>query len=73
MFLPSLVDLILYRLPHWFCWLFKPEGAIDMKRRYIGHCNIGTDIKQASFLGQRGAFLCSGCKFYVHLNAIPVR
>ena len=41
-----------------------------MKRRYIGHCNIGTDIKQASFLGQRGAFLCSGCKFYVHLNAI---
>lgn len=28
-----------------------------MKRRYVGHCNVGTDIKQASFLGQRGNFL----------------
>lgn len=28
-----------------------------MKRRYVGHCNVGTDIKQASFLGQRGKFL----------------
>lgn len=38
---------------------YQPEGAIDMKRRYIGHCNIGTDIKQASFLGQRGEYI--GC------------
>ncbi|CAN6974231.1 unnamed protein product [Brassica oleracea var. botrytis] len=30
------------------------EGAIVMKGRYVGHCNVGTDIKQASFLGQRG-------------------
>lgn len=28
-----------------------------MKRRYVGHCNVGTDIKQASFLGQRGNFV----------------
>ncbi|KAK8646801.1 hypothetical protein V6N13_120573 [Hibiscus sabdariffa] len=32
---------------------FYPKAAIDMKRRYAGHCNVGTDIKQASFLGQR--------------------
>ncbi|KAL0736142.1 hypothetical protein Bca4012_012352 [Brassica carinata] len=38
---------------------YQPEGAIDMKRRYIGHCNVGTDIKQASFLGQRGEYI--GC------------
>ncbi|KAG6786327.1 hypothetical protein POTOM_007927 [Populus tomentosa] len=26
---------------------------IEMKQRYVGHCNVGTDIKRASFLGQR--------------------
>ncbi|XP_010541567.1 PREDICTED: WD repeat protein iqw1-like isoform X2 [Tarenaya hassleriana] len=39
---------------------YQPEQSIDMKRRYIGHCNVGTDIKQASFLGQRGEFVASG-------------
>ncbi|KAL8487841.1 hypothetical protein ACS0TY_024235 [Phlomoides rotata] len=38
----------------------KPEMAIDMKQRYIGHCNTGTDIKQASFVGQRGEYVASG-------------
>ncbi|XVF64867.1 hypothetical protein PTKIN_Ptkin09bG0201100 [Pterospermum kingtungense] len=28
----------------------RPEAVIDMKQRYLGHCNVGTDIKQASFL-----------------------
>ncbi|XP_038717662.1 WD and tetratricopeptide repeats protein 1 isoform X2 [Tripterygium wilfordii] len=40
--------------------LYQPEAAIDMKQRYVGHCNTGTDIKQASFLGQRGEFVASG-------------
>lgn len=39
-------------------YLLQPEAVIDMKQRYIGHCNVGTDIKQASFLGQRGMSLC---------------
>uniref|UniRef100_A0A1J3IXC2 WD and tetratricopeptide repeats protein 1 n=1 Tax=Noccaea caerulescens TaxID=107243 RepID=A0A1J3IXC2_NOCCA len=39
---------------------YQPEGAMDMKRRYVGHCNVGTDIKQASFLGQRGEYIASG-------------
>ncbi|CAA0809143.1 transducin family protein / WD-40 repeat family protein, partial [Striga hermonthica] len=39
---------------------YQPEMAIDMKKRYIGHCNIGTDIKQASFIGQRGEYIASG-------------
>lgn len=34
--------------------ILQPEPAVDMKQRFVGHCNIGTDIKQASFLGQRG-------------------
>lgn len=38
------------------------ERAIDMKQRYVGHCNVGTDIKQASFLGQKGN------KFFHHLS-----
>lgn len=36
------------------------EKAIDMKQRYVGHCNVGTDIKQASFLGQKGEYIASG-------------
>ncbi|XP_072993028.1 protein ALTERED SEED GERMINATION 2 [Typha latifolia] len=39
---------------------YQPEVAIDMKQRYVGHCNVGTDIKQASFLGQQGEFVASG-------------
>ncbi|KAK2998310.1 hypothetical protein RJ639_023417, partial [Escallonia herrerae] len=38
----------------------QTEVAIDMKQRYVGHCNVGTDIKQASFLGQRGEYIASG-------------
>ncbi|BFG19391.1 hypothetical protein CerSpe_056640 [Prunus speciosa] len=40
--------------------LYQPEAVIDMKQRYVGHCNVGTDIKQASFLGQRGEYVASG-------------
>ncbi|CAL0327345.1 unnamed protein product [Lupinus luteus] len=29
-------------------------------QRFVGHCNVGTDIKQASFLGQRGEYVASG-------------
>ncbi|KAI4366549.1 hypothetical protein MLD38_022412 [Melastoma candidum] len=39
---------------------YTPEAAVDMKRRYVGHCNVGTDIKQANFLGQRGEYVASG-------------
>ncbi|XP_034898389.1 protein ALTERED SEED GERMINATION 2 isoform X1 [Populus alba] len=39
---------------------YQPETVIDMKQRYVGHCNVGTDIKQASFLGQRGDYVASG-------------
>eukprot|EP00850_Spirogloea_muscicola_P006418 SM000030S11427 [mRNA] locus=s30:636830:642712:+ [translate_table: standard] len=38
----------------------KAEPAVDMRQRYVGHCNTGTDIKQASFLGDRGDFVASG-------------
>lgn len=43
----------------------QPEAAIDMKQRYIGHCNVGTDIKQANFLGQRGVLLISSVNFTI--------
>ncbi|GAA0158460.1 ubiquitin-protein ligase [Lithospermum erythrorhizon] len=39
---------------------YQPEAAVDMKQRYVGHCNVGTDIKQASFLGQKGEFIAGG-------------
>ncbi|GMH00218.1 hypothetical protein Nepgr_002057 [Nepenthes gracilis] len=39
---------------------YQPEAVIDMKQRYVGHYNVGTDIKQASFLGQRGEYIASG-------------
>lgn len=52
---------LLHHCPLWIFSLFlQPiDVAIDMKQRYIGHCNIGTDIKQASFLGQQGRHLTS--------------
>ncbi|WCJ24695.1 transducin family protein / WD-40 repeat family protein [Euphorbia peplus] len=40
--------------------LYLSDTAVDMKQRYVGHCNVGTDIKQASFLGQRGEYVASG-------------
>ncbi|KAL2512606.1 transducin family protein/WD-40 repeat family protein [Abeliophyllum distichum] len=39
---------------------YQPETVTDMKQRYVGHCNTGTDIKQASFLGQKGEYVASG-------------
>ncbi|XP_015571581.1 protein ALTERED SEED GERMINATION 2 isoform X4 [Ricinus communis] len=39
---------------------YQPETVIDMKQRFVGHCNVGTDIKQASFLGERGEYVASG-------------
>lgn len=39
---------------------YQPEAAIDMRQRFVGHCNIGTDIKQASFLGLGGKYVASG-------------
>uniref|UniRef100_A0A2N9I9X6 Anaphase-promoting complex subunit 4 WD40 domain-containing protein n=1 Tax=Fagus sylvatica TaxID=28930 RepID=A0A2N9I9X6_FAGSY len=39
---------------------YQPEAVIDMKQRYVGHCNVGTDIKQASFLGQKAARFAVG-------------
>ncbi|XP_031392600.1 WD and tetratricopeptide repeats protein 1 isoform X2 [Punica granatum] len=39
---------------------YQPEAVVDMKHRYVGHCNVGTDIKQASFLGQKGEYIASG-------------
>ncbi|XP_021743634.1 WD and tetratricopeptide repeats protein 1-like isoform X1 [Chenopodium quinoa] len=47
---------------------YQPEAVIDMKQRYVGHCNVGTDIKQASFLGQNGDYIASGSddgKWYI--------
>lgn len=38
----------------------QSDVAIDMKQRYVAHCNVGTDIKQASFLGEQGEFIASG-------------
>ncbi len=35
-------------------YIMQPEVAVDMKQRYVAHCNVGTDIKQASFLGEQG-------------------
>jgi hypothetical protein len=29
------------------------DVAIDIKQRYVAHCNVGPNIKQASFLGEQ--------------------
>ncbi|KAL0366368.1 UNVERIFIED_CONTAM: WD and tetratricopeptide repeats protein 1 [Sesamum radiatum] len=55
---------------------YEPEVAIDMKQRYVGHCNIGTDIKQASFIGQRGEYVASGSddgRWFIWEKELPDR
>ncbi|XP_072380257.1 WD and tetratricopeptide repeats protein 1-like [Diabrotica undecimpunctata] len=48
---------------------FKKVGAVEQKRRlesldfelrFLGHCNTTTDIKEASFLGEDGNYVCAG-------------
>lgn len=49
-----LLALAIVELFFFVVFKMQPEVVVDMKQRYVGHCNVGTDIKQASFLGQRG-------------------
>uniref|UniRef100_A0A0K2TAQ6 WD and tetratricopeptide repeats protein 1like [Oryzias latipes] n=1 Tax=Lepeophtheirus salmonis TaxID=72036 RepID=A0A0K2TAQ6_LEPSM len=35
-------------------------NASDFKKRFCGHCNTSTDIKEASFYGQAGQFIIAG-------------
>ncbi|XP_060659811.1 WD and tetratricopeptide repeats protein 1 isoform X3 [Drosophila nasuta] len=42
--------------------------AKDYKQRYVGHCNITTDIKEANYLGFNGEFIAAGSddgNFYI--------
>ena len=42
-------------------WETERQGtAYDYHQRYIGHCNTHTDIKEASFLGERGNYIAAG-------------
>lgn len=36
------------------------QKALDYSKRYCGHCNINTDIKEANFYGPRGEFIVAG-------------
>ncbi|KAH8319967.1 hypothetical protein KR074_010462 [Drosophila pseudoananassae] len=35
-------------------------SARDYMQRYVGHCNITTDIKEANYLGSQGEFIAAG-------------
>ncbi|XP_032585821.1 WD and tetratricopeptide repeats protein 1 [Drosophila mojavensis] len=44
------------------------RAAKDYKQRYVGHCNITTDIKEANYLGLNGEFIAAGSddgNFYI--------
>ena len=36
------------------------RSAYDYQARYCGHCNTHTDIKEASFIGDRGDYIAAG-------------
>ena len=38
----------------------RQSRANDYRQRYTGHCNNHTDIKEATFLGQRGEYVGAG-------------
>ncbi|KAH8280395.1 hypothetical protein KR018_005473 [Drosophila ironensis] len=44
------------------------SSAKDYLQRYVGHCNVTTDIKEANYLGSRGEFIAAGSddgNFYI--------
>lgn len=44
------------------------RAAKDYKQRYVGHCNVTTDIKEANYLGLNGEFIAAGSddgNFYI--------
>lgn len=38
----------------------RQKTACDYQQRFCGHCNTHTDIKEASFLGERGEYVAAG-------------
>lgn len=36
------------------------EKALDYEKRFCGHCNTTTDIKEANFFGEEGQFIVAG-------------
>ncbi|CAG9857312.1 unnamed protein product [Phyllotreta striolata] len=38
----------------------KRLESLDFETRFVGHCNITTDIKEANFLGADGNYICAG-------------
>lgn len=38
----------------------RSVSAFDFSRRFCGHCNLNTDIKEANFLGSDGEFIVAG-------------
>jgi WD and tetratricopeptide repeat-containing protein 1 len=34
--------------------------SFDFEKRYLGHCNTTTDIKEANFLGDDDSYICAG-------------
>lgn len=38
----------------------KRLESLDFEKRFLGHCNTTTDIKEASFLGDDGNYVCAG-------------
>ena len=38
----------------------RQQTACDYRSRFCGHCNTHTDIKEASFLGERGEYVAAG-------------
>lgn len=38
----------------------KPMNSIDYSKRFCGHCNLYTDIKEANFFGSQSQFIVAG-------------
>ena len=39
--------------------VIRPE-AVDYEKRYCGHCNATTDIKEANFFGPNNEYIMAG-------------
>lgn len=40
--------------------MWESPGGLRLLRRFVGHCNCATDIKEAAFLGQNDSLVACG-------------
>jgi hypothetical protein len=47
-------------------------GRLAMRQRFIGHCNVQTDIKEAIFFGDDDKYVAAGLRLRLLLEQLDI-